>query len=183
MSKYCPRWVYMTIVAQACFDYIKLDVGAGLLVISNKYDEGLNEIYDDTDLPKVDRAAMDFLKICSELKINRNTEHVLSDYLYYKFNYVNLFLKRNFQSFVNDIRFSDYPRYPTAEDTVNNFHRFSKSWANKKKVLYDKAWNLKTQDKFSELKNLANRPFSSELLKMQDINKVEEKLASVWTKE
>tara|TARA_Y100000589_G_scaffold205890_1_gene194197 strand:- start:186 stop:707 length:522 start_codon:yes stop_codon:yes gene_type:complete len=173
----------MTIVAQACFDYIKLDVGAGLLVISNKYDEGLNEIYDDTDLPKVDRAAMDFLKICGELKINRNTEHVLSDYLYYKFNYVNLFLKRNFQSFVNDIRFSDYPRYPTAEDTVNNFHRFSKSWANKKKVLYDKAWNLKTQDKFSELKNLANKPFSSELLKMQDINKVEEKLASVWTKE
>ena len=91
--------------------------------------------------------------------------------------------KRNFQSFVNDIRFSDYPRYPTAEDTVNNFHRFSKSWANKKKVMYDKAWNLKTQDKFSELKNLANKPFSSELLKMQDINKVEEKLASVWTKE
>ena len=50
-------------------------------------------------------------------------------------------------------------------------------------MLYDKAWNLKTQDKFSELKNLAGRPFSSELLKMQDINKVEEKLASVWTKE
>ena len=47
--------------------------------------------------------------------------------------------------------------------------------------MYDKAWNLKTQDKFSELKKLANRPFSSELLKMQDINKVEEKLASVWT--
>ena len=38
MSKYCPRWVYMTIVAQACFDYIKLDLGAGLLVISHKYD-------------------------------------------------------------------------------------------------------------------------------------------------
>ena len=39
------------------------------------------------------------------------------------------------------------------------------------------------EDKFNELKNLANKPFSSELLKMQDINKVEEKLASVWTKE
>ena len=37
--------------------------------------------------------------------------------------------------------------------------------------------------KLKKLKNLANRPFSSELLKMQDINKVEEKLASVWTKE
>ena len=54
MSKFCPRWVYMTIVAQACFDYIKLNLGAGLLVISNKYDDGLKEIYEDKDLPKVD---------------------------------------------------------------------------------------------------------------------------------
>ena len=182
MSKYCPRWVYMTIVAQACFDYIKLDVGAGLLVISNKYDEGLKEIYEDKDLPKIDTVAIEFLRICSELKINHNTEHVISDYLYYKFNYVNIALKRSFDSFVNNIRFSEYPRYPEAEDTANNFYRFSKSWAKKKKVLYDKAWNLKTQDKFIELKDLANKPFSNELLKMQDINKVEEKLVSIWTK-
>ena len=90
MSKYCPRWVYMTIVAQACFDYIKLDLGAGLLVISNKYDDGLKEIYEDTDLPKVDGVAMEFLRICSELKINQNTEHVISDYLYYKLSLIHI---------------------------------------------------------------------------------------------
>ena len=49
-------------------------------------------------------------------------------------------------------------------------------------MLYDKAWNLKTQDQFIELRDLANKPFSNELLKMQDINKVEEKLTSIWTK-
>ena len=93
-----------------------------------------------------------------------------------------LLLKRNFESFISDIRFSEYPRYPEAEDTANNFYRFSKTWAKKKKVLYDKAWNLKTQDQFIELRDLANKPFSNELLKMQDINKVEEKLTSIWTK-
>ena len=80
MGKYCPRWVYMTVVAQVCFDYIKLNLGAGLLVISNKYDDGLKEIYDDKDLPKVDTVAMEFLRICSDLKINHDTEHLISDY-------------------------------------------------------------------------------------------------------
>ena len=83
---------------------------------------------------------------------------------------------------MSDIRYSEYPRYPETEDTVNNFYRFSKTWAKKKKVLYDKAWNLKTQDQFIELRDLANKPFSNELLKMQDINNVEEKLTSIWTK-
>ena len=49
-------------------------------------------------------------------------------------------------------------------------------------MLYDKAWNLKTQDKFNDLRDLANKPFSNELLKMQDIDKVEERLVSVWKK-
>ena len=43
MGKYCPRWVYMSVVAQACYDYVTLDVGAGLLVISHKYDQGLKK--------------------------------------------------------------------------------------------------------------------------------------------
>ena len=182
MSRYCPRWVYMTVVAQACYDYVTLDTGAGLLIISHKYDNGLKEIYKDIDLPKVDTIALQFLRICSELNINQNTEHVISDYLYYKFNYVNIALRRNFETFINDVRFSEHPRYPEVEDTVNNFYRFSKSWAKKKKVLYDKAWNLKTQDKFIALRDLANKPFSNELLKMQDINKVEDKITSIWTK-
>ena len=83
MSKHCPRWVYMTVVAQACYDYVTLDASAGLLIISYKYDNGLKEIYEDVDLPKVDNVALEFLRICSELNINQNSEHVLSDYLYF----------------------------------------------------------------------------------------------------
>ena len=183
MGKYCPRWVYMSVVAQACYDYVTLDVGAGLLVISYKYDQGLKKIYEDVNLPKVDNVALEFLRICKNLNINQNTEHVLSDYLYYKFNYVNVALRRNFESFATDFRFSKYPRYPEAEDTVNNFHRFSRTWARKKKVLYNKAWNLKSQDKFIELKDLANKPFSNVKLKMKDINKVEEQITTGWTKQ
>ena len=64
MGKYCPRWVYMSVVAQACYDYVTLDVGAGLLVISHKYDQGLKKIYEDVNLPKVDNVALEFLRIC-----------------------------------------------------------------------------------------------------------------------
>ena len=182
MSKYCPRWVYMTVVAQACYDYVTLDVGAGLLVISHKYDKGLKQIYEDVDLPKVDNVALEFLRICSDLNINHKTEHVLSDYLYFKFNYINVALRRNFESLMSDIRYSKYPMYPEAEDSANNFYRFSKNWIKKKKVIYDKAWNLKTQDQFVELYELANKPFSNVKLKIKDINKVEELVYSSWTK-
>ena len=94
MSKYCRRWVYMTVVAQACYDYVTLNTGAGLLIISHKYDNGLKEIYEDIDLPKVDTIALKFLRICSKLNINQNSEHVISDYLYYKFKFVNFALRR-----------------------------------------------------------------------------------------
>ena len=182
MGKYCPRWVYMTVVAQACYDYVTLDVGAGLLVISHKYDKGLKKIYEDIDLPKVDNVALEFLRTCKNLNINQKTEHVLSDYLYFRFNYVNVALRRNFESFLTDFRFSKYPRYPEAEDTSNNFRRFSETWAKKNKVLYDKAWNLKSQDQFIELQDLAKKPFSNVKLKLKDINKVEELVSSGWTK-
>ena len=58
---------------------------------------------------------------CKNLNINQKTQHVLSDYLYFRFNYVNVALRRNFESFLTDFRFSKYPRYPEAEDTLNNF--------------------------------------------------------------
>ena len=164
MSKYCPRWVFKTIVAQACFDYLKFYAGTGLLVISHKYDHGLKEMYEDIDYPKIDEVATEFLRICSNLKVNQNSEHLISDYLYFKFYFVNLALKRNFDTFMHNWRYSNYPRYPTAEDTVNNFYRFAKSWIKKRKIIYEKAWNLKTQDEFAELKILANKPFSNELL-------------------
>ena len=51
---------FMSVVAQACYDYVTLDVGAGLLVISHKYDQGLKKIYEDVNLPKVDNVALIF---------------------------------------------------------------------------------------------------------------------------
>ena len=36
-------------------------------------------------------------------------------------------------------------------------------------MIYERAWNLLTQDKFEELRFLASKPFSNELLKMNDI--------------
>ena len=68
MSKHCPRWVYMTVVAQACYDYVTLDVSSGLLIISHKYDNGLKEIYDDLDLPKIDTVALEFLPFVDRKK-------------------------------------------------------------------------------------------------------------------
>ena len=50
-------------------------------------------------------------------------------------------------------------------------------------MIYERAWNLLTQDKFEELRFLASKPFSNELLKMNDIKNTEEKLISIWTKD
>ena len=84
----------------------------------------------------------------------------MSDYLYFKFNYINVALRRNFESFISDIRFSKYPMYPEAEDTEIIFIIF-KELDKEEKVIYDKAWNLKTQDQFIELHDLTIKPFSN----------------------
>ena len=99
MSNYCPVWVLKCVVAQVCFDFI--EQGNGLNIISKKYSSGLNELYLDTELPKIDDVATDFLKICVDFNINEKSNNLISDYLFFKFYYVNSVLKRKFNSFLN----------------------------------------------------------------------------------
>ena len=68
MSNYCPIWVLKCVVAQVCFEFI--DQGNGLNIISKKYLSGLNELYLDTELTKIDDVETDFLKICVDFNIN-----------------------------------------------------------------------------------------------------------------
>ena len=118
MSNYCPIWVLKCIVAQVCFDFI--EQGNGLNIISKKYSSGLSELYLDTELPKIDDIATDFLKICVDFNINEKSNDLISDYLFFKFYYVNSVLKRKFNSFFSDITFSRYPRYPNEEEIVKS---------------------------------------------------------------
>jgi hypothetical protein len=162
MSKYCPRWVFEIVVTQACYDYVRLDsvAGAGLLVISHKYLSGLKKIYKDNDYPKIEEVATEILNICSSFKVDHKTENLLSDYLFFKFYYVNSKVKRKLTNLIYDSRFSNYPRYPTIEETVNSFNRFSYRWVKTRKIIYEKEWNLKSQDDFAELRKLANEPIT-----------------------
>ena len=80
MSNYCPIWVLKCIVAQVCFDF--LEQGGGLNIISKKYLSGLNQLYLDKDLPKIDDMATDYLKICVDLNINEKSIDLISDYLF-----------------------------------------------------------------------------------------------------
>ena len=103
----------------------------------------------------------------------------MSDYLYYKFNYVNVALEEILRVLQQILDFQNIQDIQIiAEDTVNNFHRFSRTWARKKTFFITNAWNLKSQDKFIELKDLANKPFSNVKLKIKDINKVEEQITT-----
>ena len=92
MKKYCPRWVFKCVVAQTCFDYIEM--GAGLNVISKKYYQGLKKIYDDEEIPNIDKTASHFLKICADLKVNERSIELISENLYFNFYYVNSVLKK-----------------------------------------------------------------------------------------
>ena len=95
MNKYCPIWVIKCVVAQVCFDFI--EQGNGLNIISKKYSSGLKELYSDTELPKIDDVATDFLKICVDLKINEKSNNLMSDYLFFKFYYVKFGIKKKIQ--------------------------------------------------------------------------------------
>ena len=168
------------VVAQVCFDFI--EQGNGLNIISKKYLSGLNELYLDTELPKIDDMATDFLKICVDLNINEKSIDLISDYLFFKFYYVNSVLKRKFNSFFSETTFSKYPRYPNEEEVVKSFYKFSKNWQVNKKCIYQKGWNLRIQDEFEELKILSNKPFSEEMVKMLDVEKKEQEFNSTWIK-
>ena len=180
MKKYCPRWVFKCAVAQTCFDYIEM--GAGLNVISKKYSQGLNKLYDDREIPSIDRTASQFLKICADLKINEKSIELMSENLYFNFYYVNTILKRKFNTLFGNVTFSKYPRYPNEEDTVKKFFLFTSKWISSDRKKHKKGWNLKLQNEFQDLKKLAQTPFSDEVNKIIIEEKKKDDFLSTWTK-
>lgn len=167
-------------VAQTCFDYIEM--GAGLNVISKKYSQGLNKLYDDREIPSIDKTASQFLKICADLKINEKSIELISENLYFNFYYVNSILKRKFNTLFGNVTFSKYPRYPNEEDTVKKFFLFTSKWINSDRKKHKKGWNLKLQNEFQDLKKLAQTPFSDEVNKIIIEEKKKEDFLSTWTK-
>ena len=108
-----------------------------------KYLPGLNELYSDIELPKIDDIATDFLKICVDLNINEKSNDFMSDYMFFKFYFVNQALKRKFNSFFSDTTFS---RYPHEKEAIKSFYKFSKNWLFNKRSIYQQRWNLRIQD-------------------------------------
>ena len=157
-------------------------MGAGLNVISKKYYQGLKKIYDDEEIPNIDKTASQFLKICADLKVNERSIELISENLYFNFYYVNSVLKRKFNTFFGNVIFSKYPRYPNDEDTIKKFFVFSNKWLLTKKNKHKKGWNLKLQNEFEELKQLALTPFSDEVNKLIIEEKKKEEFLSTWTK-
>ena len=47
MAKYCPTWIIDCVIAEACLDFIQLEIG--LEFISKKYTEGIKNLYEDVD--------------------------------------------------------------------------------------------------------------------------------------
>lgn len=157
-------------------------MGAGLNVISKKYSQGLNKLYDDREIPSIDRTASQFLKICADLKINEKSIELMSENLYFNFYYVNTILKRKFNTLFGNVTFSKYPRYPNEEDTVKKFFLFTSKWISSDRKKHKKGWNLKLQNEFQDLKKLAQTPFSDEVNKIIIEEKKKDDFLSTWTK-
>ena len=116
------------------------------------------------------------------MKINEKSTELISEYLYFNFYFVNRLLKRKFKTIFNDATYSKYPRYPDGEDAEKKFFLYANQWRLKPNKKHKKGWNLKLQNEFLDLKNLAKKPFSDEVNKLLIEKRKTDEFISTWTK-
>ena len=100
MARYCPQWLFDCITSQCGIDYI--EIGHGLSFICKKYADGLNRDYDDVSAKELETNAENLLRTLSDYNINDKSIEFLKTYIFYKFNYTNRYVKRNFSSIFLD---------------------------------------------------------------------------------
>ena len=180
MSKYCPDWVFDCIVAQCSIDVIKL--GHGLDLICKKYTSGLNNIYPDLSSNEIKSSANIFLKLLVDYNINQNSIKFLENFIYYRFCFVNRYIKRNFKSIFSNPLFTKTKRSYDDTENLSHLQTFLFEWRSKANIKPPKGWNLKTQNNFKELALLAKKPLSEQETKMLLRETKKNEFIDTWTK-
>ena len=180
MSKYCPDWVFDCIVAQCSIDVIKL--GHGLDLICKKYATGLKDIYNDLSSNEIKASANIFLKLLVDYNINQNSVNFLECFIYYRFCYVNRYIKRNFKSLFSNPLFTNTKRSYDDSENFSHIQTFLFEWRSKANIKLPKNWDLKTQNNFKELALLAKKPLSEQETKMLMRETKKNEFIDTWTK-
>ena len=180
MAKYCPTWIIDCIIAEACLDFIQLEIG--IEFISKKYKDGVKNLYEDVDNVNIYEGVKRVVELCISNEINQNSNLILSQFSYYKFYFVDQKTQRNFSSLFSNPFESKMPRFLTEEDTIKNFYSFLKIYKKLKFVHYKEGWSLKTQEENDDLKNLASLPLSEDILQTLGDVKKEQDFQSDWLK-
>ncbi len=180
MEKYCPPWVYDCIVAQCSIDAIHL--GHGLNLISRKYAEGLKHLYDDMSSSEIKTSTNIFLKLLADYNINQNSIKFLESFIYYRFNYVNRYMKRNFNSIFSNPFISKNKRLSEDLESLSYIQTFLFEWRSQSNLKPPKGWNLAVQKDFKELAILSKKPLSEQETKILLRETKKNEFLETWTK-
>ena len=180
MAKYCPSWLFDCVVAQCTIDLIEL--GHGLDLIAKKYADGLREIYDDISANELKKNTNLFLKLLSSYNINENSINFLNSFAFYRFHYVNRYMKRNFKSVFSNPFNSKTKRNIEDEEDLAFLQTFLFEWRSKANVRAKKGWSLGNQTDFKVLANLVRKPLSEQEKKMLLRETKKNEFLDTWTK-
>ena len=180
MPKYCPQWLFDCITAQCAIDFI--EIGHGLSFICKKYVDGLNEDYDDLSVKELEAKAETFLRALSDYKINEKSIDFLKIYIFFRFNYSNRYLKRNFNSIFLDHFVSKTKIKSENEDGLVSLKTFIYEWRSTATVKVQKGWSLGSQKDFKKLAQLVQKPLSEHERKLilRETRKLD--FQETWTK-
>tara|TARA_B100001540_G_C15503117_1_gene504503 strand:+ start:153 stop:698 length:546 start_codon:yes stop_codon:yes gene_type:complete len=180
MAKYCPSWVFDCIVAQCTVDVIKL--GYGLDLICKKYADGLRNTYDDISTKELKATTNIFLKLLSDYNINQNSVRFLQNFIYFRFVYINRYMKRNFKSIFSNPFTSRTKRDPENEESLAYIQTFLFEWRSTANLKITKGWSLASQKQFKELAKLVKKPLSEQETKMLLRETKKNEFLETWTK-
>ncbi len=180
MAKYCPSWVFDCIVAQCTIDVIKL--GYGLDLICKKYADGLKDIYDDISSNELKNSTNIFLKLLSDYNINQDSIRFLQNFTYYRFIFINRYMKRNFKSIFSNPFTSRNKRIIEDEESLAYIQTFLFEWRSTANLKMAKGWSLASQKHFKELASLVKKPLSEQETKMLLRETKKNEFLDTWTK-
>ena len=180
MANFCPAWLFDCVVAQCTIDLIQL--GHGLDLIAKKYSDGLRELYDDISANELKKNTNLFLKLLSGYNINENSINFLTNFSYYRFYYVNRYMKRSFKSVFSNPINSRTKRETDNEEELVFLQTFLFEWRSKANLKAPKQWSLGNQTDFKVLATLVRKPLSEQEKKMLLRETSKDEFLETWTK-
>ena len=171
MARYSPLWLYECIVAQCTIDLLNL--GYGIDVISKKYADSLKGLYDDIEKDALQQDCGAFVKLLKETNVRNDSVELLNNYIYFRFNFRNRFVKRKLKAFILN-PFSTFRKRKLMGDKITFYlFKYIMDWelGTNIKIKKDVDWSLESQRDFKELSNIVKKP-----LPMHDQKKIMQQL-------